>query len=265
LVAASNFPLLRNYPIASKLSSLFEDYLQRKISVQLLNDADAAIAAEVWGSGNKYKEYKNIAMVTLGTGIGLGLVLNGQLYQGSNGLVEGGHMIVTDRPASRRCQCGQIGCVEAYASASNTALRLKELDILSQSTATGGKNISPKVNKSVASPLKPSPNKAWTTTGRQKVIEGSLLGTPTKKDHSPSTPPDYTQEHSNSPSSQNTDSSLQSKDAFNRYFLKDVNATKVIEETAEYLAVMCINICRIVDPVSLSLYPISIIIIFIAT
>ena len=55
----------------------------------------------------------------LGTGIGLSLLLNGEFYQGANGLIEGGHMII--EMDGRRCGCGQKGCIEAYASALNTA------------------------------------------------------------------------------------------------------------------------------------------------
>ena len=126
LVAAANFQYLSNCPICKLLrdkisgNSIFSGHC----NIVLLNDADAAISAEVWGkhTAEKYQNYQNIAMITLGTGIGLGLVLNSNLYQGSNGLVEGGHMIIdTNKQTSRKCGCGQYGCVEAYASATNTA------------------------------------------------------------------------------------------------------------------------------------------------
>jgi predicted NBD/HSP70 family sugar kinase len=48
---------------------LFDELFARDIFVGLLNDVDAAIAAEVWGGGAKYQHYSNIAMITLGTGL----------------------------------------------------------------------------------------------------------------------------------------------------------------------------------------------------
>ncbi len=126
LVAAANFEYLGNTAICKLLRDKINGnrVFAANCNIVLLNDADAAISAEVWGKHTveKYKNYQNIAMITLGTGIGLGLVLNSNLYQGSNGLVEGGHMIIdTNKQTSRKCGCGQFGCVEAYASAKNTA------------------------------------------------------------------------------------------------------------------------------------------------
>ena len=58
----------------------------------------------------------------------MGLVLNGRLYEGSRGLVEGGHMIIDNQTHGRECSCGQIGCVEAYSSAKNVSMRMYEAD-----------------------------------------------------------------------------------------------------------------------------------------
>jgi glucokinase len=123
LVAASNLPNFKNVPLADLVSSSLN-----ALPTTLLNDADAAISAEVWGTEGIYDEFSNLAMITLGTGIGSALILDGQLYQGSHGLIEGGHMIVSTSTGSRMCGCGQAGCVEAYASASSTVQRLEELD-----------------------------------------------------------------------------------------------------------------------------------------
>ncbi len=139
LVVASNLPHFKNVPLAKLLSEALNN-----VSVTLVNDADAAISAEVWGTSGAYKDYTNIAMVTLGTGIGFGLILDGRLYQGSYGLIEGGHMIVSTSSTSRPCGCGQTGCVEAYSSAKNTALRLRELDAKDGNTieaASNGKEV----------------------------------------------------------------------------------------------------------------------------
>jgi glucokinase len=127
LVRASNLPHFQNFDFASALN-----HHHPNVPVLLLNDADAAVSAEVWGKDSKerYKNFTNVAMVTLGTGIGCGLILNGQLHLGSNGLIEAGHMIVCTAADSRKCGCGQYGCVEAYASAYTTAKRLREADLV---------------------------------------------------------------------------------------------------------------------------------------
>lgn len=140
LVAASNLPGWKNVPLCNMILDQLlimeknENFIKdnRHIPVILLNDADAAISAELWGESRElYASHDNAAMITLGTGIGVGLVLNGKLYQGSNGLIEGGHMIVCggvdDNISRRKCGCGQIGCVEAYSSASSCAKIYKEL------------------------------------------------------------------------------------------------------------------------------------------
>lgn len=92
LVAASNLPLVRGFALAQAVSNRHGG-----VPTLLMNDADAAVCAEVWGptSAAHYTSMRNIAMLTLGTGIGCGLVLNRALYQGSNGLIEAGHMIVS--------------------------------------------------------------------------------------------------------------------------------------------------------------------------
>ena len=126
LVAAGNLPKFINFNIAGALGEVFTS-----IPILLLNDADAAVSAEVWGKDSKdrYKDFTNIALLTLGTGIGCGLILNQQLHQGSNGLIEAGHMIVATGADGRKCPCGQVGCVEAYSSAYNTSKRLAEADV----------------------------------------------------------------------------------------------------------------------------------------
>ena len=138
VIAAGNLPNFTNAPLAkmikSKMSSLFTN---NEIPVIILNDADAAISAEVWGKHSRhlYDGMQNIAMITVGTGVGVGLVLNGSLYQGSNGLVEGGHMIVNSNDKHKKCGCGQSGCVEIWSSAKNTVNRMEEADLLKETLA----------------------------------------------------------------------------------------------------------------------------------
>ena len=135
LMSAANLPTLKEFPIASMLSEAFDG-----IPTVLLNDADAAIAAEVWGneSNHIYKSYQHIAMITIGTGIGLALILNGQIYRGSNGLIEGGHMIISPHGNHGMCSCGQSGCVESISSAKMTAKRYLDLKLINESDPSFG-------------------------------------------------------------------------------------------------------------------------------
>ena len=83
--------------------------------VRLINDANAAALGEAkFGSGSKYL---NSIMITLGTGIGGGVIINGKLYDGyKHQGGELGHMVI--HVNGRVCGCGRKGCFEAYASAS---------------------------------------------------------------------------------------------------------------------------------------------------
>ena len=81
--------------------------------VRIANDADcAALGEAVAGAG---KEYSDVAMFTLGGGVGGGIILNGQVFEGGiMGGSEVGHQVV--RVNGRRCTCGRRGCLEAYVS-----------------------------------------------------------------------------------------------------------------------------------------------------
>jgi glucokinase len=88
------------------------------ISVHVENDATMAAYGE-WKAGAA-KGAMNAVIVTLGTGIGGGIVMGGQLQRGSNGFAgEIGHMIVD--PSGPKCVCGQRGCWERYASGNGLA------------------------------------------------------------------------------------------------------------------------------------------------
>ncbi len=81
--------------------------------VFVLNDANAAALGEArFGAGKKYRD---CAMLTIGTGIGSGVVLGGEIYEGFRGAgAEFGHTVV--RAGGRKCPCGRKGCFEVYAS-----------------------------------------------------------------------------------------------------------------------------------------------------
>lgn len=95
------------------------------IPVRIANDADCAIAAEA--AAGAAKGQKNVLMVTLGTGVGGAMLLDGHLFSGCDGMgMEVGHMpLYAD---GRPCTCGAAGCLEAYASATGLiALGMEEV------------------------------------------------------------------------------------------------------------------------------------------
>lgn len=98
----------RNTPLAERFKELFG------VSPKLANDADAAALGEVkFGAGNNAND---ALMITLGTGVGTGIIINGKIFSGRHGMGgESGHtVIVVD---GELCGCGRRGCFEAYASA----------------------------------------------------------------------------------------------------------------------------------------------------
>ncbi|MES0372515.1 MAG: ROK family protein [Mariprofundaceae bacterium] len=119
LVASPNLPKLHNVELAKKLSD------RLKIPVQIQNDAlCAAIGEHRFGAG---KGSTNLLHITLGTGIGGGLILNNTPYTGESGMaMEFGHLSVNHDDSARTCGCGGKGCVEAYASATAISARYLE-------------------------------------------------------------------------------------------------------------------------------------------
>ena len=104
-------------PIAKK----FEEALG--IPVIVTNDANAAAVGEfTYGVA---RGMKNFIMITLGTGVGSGIYINGQLVLGCDGLAgELGHLTVI--PGGRTCGCGRKGCLETYCSATGVARTARE-------------------------------------------------------------------------------------------------------------------------------------------
>ena len=104
------------------LAALFEERLS--IPTALTNDANAAAIGEMtYGAARGMKDF---IMITLGTGVGSGVVINGQLVYGHDGFAgELGHVIVR-RENGRSCGCGRKGCLEAYCSATGVARSARE-------------------------------------------------------------------------------------------------------------------------------------------
>ncbi|MCI6074386.1 MAG: ROK family protein [Bacteroidales bacterium] len=94
------------------------------VPVALTNDANAAAIGEM--TYGVARGMKNFIMITLGTGVGSGIVINGQIVYGSDGFAgELGHVIMV-RENGRSCGCGRNGCLEAYCSATGVARTARE-------------------------------------------------------------------------------------------------------------------------------------------
>lgn len=105
------------------LAQMFSDRLCG-LPVKITNDANAAALGEmVYGVA---KGMKNFIVITLGTGVGSGIVCNGQMVVGCDGMAgELGHVIMV-RENGRSCGCGRTGCLEAYCSATGVARTARE-------------------------------------------------------------------------------------------------------------------------------------------
>ena len=113
-----NLPWPTPIPLAKLVSEKFG------IPVAITNDANAAAIGEMtYGAARGIKDF---IMNTLGTGVGSGIVINGQLVYGHDGFAgELGHIIVK-RNNGRLCGCGRTGCLEAYCSATGVARTARE-------------------------------------------------------------------------------------------------------------------------------------------
>ncbi len=114
---ANNLPFV-NFPIAD----LLKEYLGIK-KVYIENDANAAAKAEAIAGAAKGAKYS--VMITLGTGLGGGIVLDGQVYSGFNHAgAELGHIVI--EKDGKQCSCGRKGCWETYSSATGLTNMTKE-------------------------------------------------------------------------------------------------------------------------------------------
>ncbi len=107
LTRAANIPCWRSFPLARRIERRY------RMPVFIGNDANlAALAEAVWGAG---RGYRSVFYVTLGTGVGTGIVLDGRVYSGRTGAAsEGGHVSIDFR--GPLCGCGKRGCIETYIS-----------------------------------------------------------------------------------------------------------------------------------------------------
>ncbi|MBR6202463.1 MAG: ROK family protein [Bacteroidaceae bacterium] len=101
------------------------------LAVRLTNDANAAAMGEM--TYGVARGMKNFIVITLGTGVGSGIVINGQLVYGHDGFAgELGHVKVDHSANARLCGCGRHGCLEAYCSATGVARTAREMLQLSE-------------------------------------------------------------------------------------------------------------------------------------
>ncbi len=113
IIAPPNFPDWKNVPVRDMISQRLNN-----LPATLENDANVAAWAEYWAGAGKGCE--SLVMLTLGTGIGGGVIINGRIHRGFHDTAaEIGHMMI--KVDDRLCVCGQTGCIEAYASAMNMA------------------------------------------------------------------------------------------------------------------------------------------------
>lgn len=120
-----NLPWPRPIPLANLVANKFG------IPCIITNDANAAAIGEMtYGAARGMKDFM---MITLGTGVGSGIVVNGQVVYGHDGFAgELGHVIVKRRNG-RMCGCGRMGCLETYCSATGVARTAREfLEIRSE-------------------------------------------------------------------------------------------------------------------------------------
>lgn len=116
IVFSGNLPF-RETPLGEMLSS------RLGVSVHIGNDGNAAALGEAYAGAAK--NYGSALLVTIGTGIGGGIIINRRIHTGFNGMAgEIGHMAIVE--GGRQCTCGRKGCWEAYASASGLITLTRE-------------------------------------------------------------------------------------------------------------------------------------------
>lgn len=180
VISTPNIPGFEQMPLAQRIA----ERTGRPTSLE--NDANAAAFAEFWAGAGKDPSIRDLIVLTLGTGVGSGIILDGKVLHGSFGVGgEAGHMIVV--PEGRPCGCGQKGCLETYASASRTARRAEE-------ALDAGE---------------PSHLRSLYLPGRRP---------------------------------------LSSEEVFQAAQAGDPLALRIVDETAAYLGVACVNLCRLFDP-----------------
>lgn len=114
VLSAPNMKGWKNIPLRDDLSKRVGR------AVRVVNDANAAAYGEFWAGAGRVASIKHMVLLTLGTGVGGGVVINGRIFAGAHGAgTELGHTII--EPKGLACGCGQYGCLEQYTSATGIA------------------------------------------------------------------------------------------------------------------------------------------------
>jgi len=128
IVGSNNLVALENFPL--------RDEIEKRLGAPIIleNDANAAAMGEKWmGAG---REVSHLVLLTLGTGIGGGIIHHGRVLHGAQGMAgELGHITVV--PNGLPCGCGNVGCVEKHASASAIASMGRLLGLGADITSKG--------------------------------------------------------------------------------------------------------------------------------
>lgn len=178
--ATPNMPGWRDVPLRDRISQ----HTGRPAVLE--NDANAAALGEMWAGAGRGRAVTNLVMLTLGTGVGSGIIVDGRIVHGAFAMGgEAGHMLI--QPGGRACGCGQRGCLEAYTSASSTARRAVEA------------------------------LKAGESSSLSRDFADRL-------------------------------DTITAKDVFEAAQSGDPFANRIVDETATYLGIACVSLCRILDP-----------------
>lgn len=117
---APNLPGWNDTPVRDMLQSHLD-----RLPVLLNNDANAAAYGEFWAGAGRDPAVQNMILFTLGTGVGGGIILNGELYVGPDDTAgELGHMCINYE--GPQCNCGGYGCLETYAGATGVRRMVRE-------------------------------------------------------------------------------------------------------------------------------------------
>jgi glucokinase len=128
MINPTNFPGWGGFPIRERVS------FHCGLPVAFGNDASAAAYGEFWvGSG---RAFHSMILLTLGTGVGCGIIIGDLIIEGENGFgTECGHIVVDCCPGARMCSCGQTGHLESYASAVGVVHRAQDAIQAGRSTS----------------------------------------------------------------------------------------------------------------------------------
>jgi glucokinase len=120
-----NIPCINNVNV--------EECLRQALSLHVITENDAKVGAYGEWSAGAGKNLKHMAYVTIGTGLGCGLVLTGKMFRGASGYAgELGHTVI--EPGGRPCACGSQGCLETRVSATGIVQTARERNVAGNDT-----------------------------------------------------------------------------------------------------------------------------------